>query len=82
MPYPYLGKTVHYTAAEDEGYGTTCRAAMVTNVLPVDPNEVPPGTYVNLLVVDDTGTRTVPAVEFSESEPSPAGTWHEAETGF
>lgn len=83
MPYPYVSKPVHYVAEPDEnGYTTQCRAAIVTNVLPV-PELVMPGTFVNLLVIDDTSETHVVNSQFSEdTAPYVPGTWHEPEPVF
>lgn len=79
MPYPYTGKMVHYTADSSGEYETLCRAAIVTNVVSVDPDVTPVGTYVDLFVMDNTGSSVVQNVHFGEDTPHQPGTWHEAE---
>lgn len=79
MPYPFVGKTVHHVASTEGAYPSTCRAAIVTNVLEMEDELIPPGTYVNLLQLNDEGVTAVPVVRFSEELPHAAGTWHEVE---
>lgn len=72
---PSVGRVVHYTSYGTPGgeYTSECRAAIITDVSPVDD------TCVSLCVVNPTGLFFNTGV-LEDDRPQPrGGTWHWAE---
>jgi hypothetical protein len=85
---PSIGRIVHYVSYGTPGgeYPKACRAAIVTQVLPEDPEHK--DFVVGLCVMNPTGFFLNPEIEYGEGEETdedndlcdhmdyPGGSWH------